>query len=255
MKLELFNDETVKLWKRMSSDTTTISLNIELELYKKLLNFFQVGDYYYFIFNIINLEFDFVSPHVETMLGYDRAEVNVHLFMDCIHPDDRPWFLAFENKTAEFLSQLPIDKLTKYKARHDFRCRKSNGSYIRVLHQVAVVEHDEFGGIIRTLGVHTDITHLKKEGKPVLSYIGMDGEPSYLDIDVKKSLIESKEALSKREKQVLSLLIEGKLSKEIAEELNISKQTVDTHRKNMLHKNKLTNTGELVGKAIRNGWL
>jgi len=54
---------------------------------------------------------------------------------------------------------------------------------------------------------------------------------------------------------VLTLLIEGKLSKEISRILKISKQTVDTHRKNMLHKKHLNNTGELVGKAIRYGWV
>jgi DNA-binding CsgD family transcriptional regulator len=54
---------------------------------------------------------------------------------------------------------------------------------------------------------------------------------------------------------VLLLLIEGKLSKEISQVLNITKQTVDTHRKNMLHKKQLNNTGELVGKAIRYGWV
>ena len=45
------------------------------------------------------------------------------------------------------------------------------------------------------------------------------------------------------------------MSKEISCILNISKQTVDTHRKNMLHKNNLSNTGELIGKAIRYGWI
>jgi DNA-binding CsgD family transcriptional regulator len=54
---------------------------------------------------------------------------------------------------------------------------------------------------------------------------------------------------------VLKLLIEGKLSKEISSILKISKQTVDTHRKNMLHKKNLSNTGELIGKAIRYGWI
>ena len=49
--------------------------------------------------------------------------------------------------------------------------------------------------------------------------------------------------------------MEGKLSKEISDILNISKQTVDTHRKNMVHKKHLNNTGELIGKAIRNGWI
>ena len=117
------------------------------------------------------------------------------------------------------------------------------------------MQHDERGGIIRTLGVHTDITQLKAEGKPVMSLIGMDGEPSYLNIDVKTAFIESKETLTKREKEVLRLMVEGKLSKQIGGILNISKQTVDTHRKNMLRKNSLSNTGELIGKAIKQGWL
>jgi len=255
MKLELFNDKTAKLWKKMSSGADPGRLHIELELYKKLLNFFQVGDYYYFIFNIKNVAFDLVSPQIETMLGYAPSEFNVSMYMDSIHPEDRPWFLTFETRTAEFLSQLPVEKLMKYKVRYDFRFKKKDGDYIRVLHQVAVVEHDETGGIIRTLGVNTDITHLKKEGKPVLSYIGMDGESSYLDINIKNMLFKSDEVLTRREKEILLLLTEGKLSKEISEALNISKQTVDTHRKNMLSKNKVTNTGELIGKAVKEGWI
>ncbi len=88
-----------------------------------------------------------------------------------------------------------------------------------------------------------------------MSYIGLDGEPSYLDVDVKNPIAESPKILSKREKEILILLIEGKLSKEIGDILNISKQTVDTHRKNMLRRNGLSNTGELIGKAIRMGWV
>jgi len=68
-------------------------------------------------------------------------------------------------------------------------------------------------------------------------------------------LFKSDEVLTRREKEILLLLTEGKLSKEISEALNISKQTVDTHRKNMLSKNKVTNTGELIGKAVKEGWI
>ena len=45
------------------------------------------------------------------------------------------------------------------------------------------------------------------------------------------------------------------LKQDFAVPFNISKQTVDTHRKNMVHKKHLNNTGELIGKAIRNGWI
>lgn len=118
-----------------------------------------------------------------------------------------------------------------------------------------MLEHDENGRFLRTLSIHTDITYLKQEGKPVLSFIGMDGEPSYRDVASKNTFTESKEELTRRKKEVLTLLIEGKFSKEISSILRISKQTVDTHRKNMLHKKNLSNTGELISKAIRYGWL
>jgi PAS domain-containing protein len=177
MNLQKFNNETFKVWRQISSEVEGESLKLELELYKKLLNFFQVGDYYYFIFNIANIEFDLVSPEIEKVLGYPASEVTIEFFMDRIHPDDRPYFLNFEMRTVEFLSGLPIDKLMKYKVRYDFRLKKKNGEYFRVLHQVAVMEHDSAGRLIRTLGTHTDITHLKPTGTPVMSYIGMDGEP------------------------------------------------------------------------------
>jgi DNA-binding CsgD family transcriptional regulator len=255
MKLELFNTEANNIWKKASGTTTPEQLRFELDLYKKLLSFFQVGDYYYMIFNISILDLEFTSKEIETVLGYHPSEFNMLTVIEKAHPDDRPYFLNFENKATEFFATLPIEKFMKYKIRYDYRIKKKNGEYIRILQQSTVIEHDENGGIIRTLVVHTDITHLKAEGKPVFSIIGLDGEPSYINIDVEKVFSVSKEFLSKREKQVLSLLIEGKLSKEIGDILHISKQTVDKHRKNMVAKNGLKNTAGLISTAIRRGWL
>ncbi len=143
----------------------------------------------------------------------------------------------------------------KYKIRSDYRFRKSDGSYVRLLQQGLVLEHDEKGGILRTLIIHTDITGIKDSGKPVLCFIGLEGEPSYINVDVKKIFTVSKDILTNREKDVLRLLVEGKLSKEISDILKITKQTVDQHRKNMLRKNGLNNTRELVVKAIKQGWI
>jgi len=255
IKPEFATAEANKIWGRAISESTPGELRLELDLYKKLLNFFQAGDYYYYIFNIRNYQIEFISKEVEVVLGYPQSEVTVQFLMDRMHPDDRPWFLNFENKAIEFLIQLPVEKLMKYKRRYDFRLKKNSGEYIRILHQTMVIEHDENGGLLRILGLHTDITHLKPEGKPVFSIIGMDGEPSYINIDVEKVFAVSNEILTPREKQVLTLMIEGKLSKQIANTLNISKETVDRHRKNMLNKTSLNNTGELIAKAIRQGWI
>ena len=155
----------------------------------------------------------------------------------------------------DFFSQLPIEKIKKYKVSYDIRFQKRNGEYARVLYQGVLLEHDAAGKFLRTLSVHTDITHLKEEGKPVLSFIGLDGEPSYRDVISNNVFVEMHQHFTGREKQVLKLLIEGKLSKEIGTLLRISKQTVDTHRKNMLHKKHLNKTTELVSKAIRHGWV
>ncbi|PLX01990.1 MAG: hypothetical protein C0595_12475 [Marinilabiliales bacterium] len=56
--------------------------------------------------------------------------------------------------------------------------------------------------------------------------------------------------LSRRELQILELIVEGKTSKEIGEELFISKVTVDTHRRNILEKTKAKSTADLIATIL-----
>lgn len=255
MKQEPFDFAFNRMFKWFGSDSLPSQLQIELDLYKKLLNFFLVGDSYYFVINHHNLMIEYISNEVEDVIGYLPSEFSIPFMNAKIHPDDRSFFLAIGNSVVDFFSHLPMDKLLKYKVRYDIRFRKKDGNYARILYQGILLEHDANGRFLRTLNMHSDITYLKQEGKPVLSFLGIDGEPSFLDVVSDKAFVESKEEFTKREKQVLKLLIEGKPSKEISGLLKISKQTVDTHRKNMLHKKHLSNTGELIGKAIRGGWI
>ena len=57
------------------------------------------------------------------------------------------------------------------------------------------------------------------------------------------------EIFSQREREVLTLLSQGKSSKEIAENLFITERTVESHRKNMIEKGKVKNTVELIAYA------
>jgi DNA-binding CsgD family transcriptional regulator len=255
MNREPFNLEFNKILKGLTNKSAPGMLKLEQDFYKKLLNFFLFGDSYYFIINHQSFSLEFVSKEVEEVLGYHPYEFNIQLMNGKIHPEDRSWFLSFGNCVLDFFSKLSLDKLMKYKVRYDIRFRKLNGDYARMLYQGTLLEHDENGRFLRTLSVLTDITYLKQEGIPALSFIGMDGEPSYHNVALNNIYFKNKDVLTSREKQVLKLLMEGKLSKEISNILNISKQTVDTHRKNMLHKKNLNNTGELIGKAIRYGWI
>ena len=58
--------------------------------------------------------------------------------------------------------------------------------------------------------------------------------------------------LTHREREVVQLIAEGKINKQIADTLDISVKTVETHRASALHKLKLKTTADLVRYAIRN---
>jgi two-component system, NarL family, response regulator NreC len=59
--------------------------------------------------------------------------------------------------------------------------------------------------------------------------------------------------LTSREREVVTLLAEGKSNKEVAEALGISVRTAETHRANVLRKAGVTSLAGLVRYAIRNG--
>lgn len=61
--------------------------------------------------------------------------------------------------------------------------------------------------------------------------------------------------LSDRELDVLKLLVNGCNAKQIAEQLSISKNTVDTHRRHILDKLGCNSMAELTRYAIREGYL
>lgn len=59
--------------------------------------------------------------------------------------------------------------------------------------------------------------------------------------------------LSPREREVLQLLAEGKSTKQIAETLNVSVKTIETHRKQIMDKLNMRSIAELTKYAIREG--
>lgn len=61
-----------------------------------------------------------------------------------------------------------------------------------MLQQVITIEKDDKGAIVKTMGIHSDITDLKNEGLPVLSFL------------------KPEERFTPREKEILNKLIQGK---------------------------------------------
>jgi two-component system, NarL family, response regulator NreC len=66
-------------------------------------------------------------------------------------------------------------------------------------------------------------------------------------------VIDRYETLSAREREIFQLIAEARTNKEVAELLEISPATVETHRARILQKLDIHNTAELVLYAVRRG--
>lgn len=102
-----------------------------------------------------------------------------------------------------------------------------------------------------------DAILMKLSGKSVLTdtisavlsgkrEIGKD-VPPFFDITYTQNQ-ESLPILTKREQQVLNLLSNGLIRKEVAEKLNVSIDTVDSHCKNMFKKYDVNSLQQLINK-------
>ena len=69
----------------------------------------------------------------------------------------------------------------------------------------------------------------------------------------RKGIEDSYELLTTREREILQLLAEGKSNKEVANMLNLSLYTVETHRTHILQKLNLHTVPELILYAVRKG--
>ena len=68
-----------------------------------------------------------------------------------------------------------------------------------------------------------------------------------------KDIEDSYDLLTLRERELLQLIAEGKSNKEVANMLNLSLYTVETHRSNILNKLNLHSVPELILYAVRKG--
>ena len=86
------------------------------------------------------------------------------------------------------------------------------------------------------------------------NYFNKNISDTILKSIINKSKQENLEqnTLTKREKEVIKLVVEGLTNKEIADKLFISIRTVDSHKNNIMQKLNLKSSVELVKYAIKN---
>ena len=92
------------------------------------------------------------------------------------------------------------------------------------------------------------------EGKPFFSPAIADTLlEDYMRQLQQRGLQDSYDLLTEREKEILQLLAEGKSNKDVAGILNVSTNTVETHRTRIMQKLDLHSTADIVLYAVRKG--
>ncbi len=102
---------------------------------------------------------------------------------------------------------------------------------------------DELIEAIKT--VHKGATYLNKETNDILL-------KSLMNNGSEKTFIPS---LTRREKEVLELIVKEHTTAEISEQLHISQNTVETHRRHLIQKFNVRNSVGLVKEAMLKGFV
>ena len=132
----------------------------------------------------------------------------------------------------------------------DYRTIGRDGNYVRVIEQHKLLELDKFGNAwlsmsILDLSPDQDLTSLCR----YRLVNTLTGELYHFP----SSELIAEQKLSLREKEILQLLAKGLISKQIADKLFISVNTVNTHRQRIIEKLDVSNTAEAVQYAGRLG--
>ena len=144
------------------------------------------------------------------------------------------------NKTNKVFSVSPI--------------KNGNNVYVNIIQNTTPLEFDVNDKQIIGLAHYTVLDakiKLQVSATAKLLNESNEYETKYFNNFSQKLLSDG---ISNRERDVVRLLVLSNSSKEIAEKLNISVNTVDTHRRNILKKLNIKSTGELIGMMKTNNY-
>ena len=210
------------------------------------------------IFDLYKKDHIFLSRGFETQLGWNINDVETegHQYIDSrVHPDDLIHLLEsgiYYLKLAFF--EVPKNEWKSYKVISDYRVRNSDNVYVRVIEQHVCLEFDKHGNVWLDLSI-MDLNPNQDVSAPFRSRLMNFKTGELFAYQPQNPSIEDQPQLSIREKEVLKLVARGFASKQIADQLFISVNTVNTHRQRIIEKLNVSNTAEAIHYASEVGWL
>ncbi|HEX7414783.1 MAG TPA: LuxR C-terminal-related transcriptional regulator [Bacteroidia bacterium] len=209
-----------------------------------------------YILNYETQQYLFVSKSYQSITGYtdkEYIEKGRAFFLARMHPDDLKIHSgAAFTKFIEFIKQLPPKEIKKYRFSLNYRIKRKDGVYIKVLQQYIILEVNDKGYPLLSLGLVTDVTAHKVDNKMIFSASKYDKKKGF-EVISSETYPKVFLSISKREHEVVKYMLQGLSSKMIADKLSLSPYTIIAHRRNILEKTNCKNTAELSSYAMLNG--
>ncbi|RQO30027.1 helix-turn-helix transcriptional regulator [Taibaiella sp. KBW10] len=213
----------------------------------------STGPFYCYIIDFYDMSLSHISASLYEMHGFYPEQTSFNAILEAIHPDDIDFVIKAEDYAANFyLHQVGWEKMLQYKSSYNFRIRLQNDQYVLINHQSLMLTLDDKKGYGKSLNIHTRIDHLSSTPNYKISFIGLNEEPSYMDLNI-EAYADRPVSFSKREIDIIKNIAEGLSSMEIAQKLFIAESTVKKHRKNILDKADCSNTAQLVKTCALQG--
>lgn len=171
-----------------------------------------------------------VSNYVEENSIWEKAILNL-----MTEKQREEKYLA-ELRFFNFLRHVPRHARPDYYLVSKLRMKAATGDTIDVIHRMYYIYADDSETVTHALCLY---------GRPSFDFIGKNRiVNSFTGISEELTASGDSSILSRREKQVLTLIDSGKRSYEIADILSISKNTVNRHRQQILAKLQVKNSME-----------
>lgn len=171
-----------------------------------------------------------VSNYVEENSIWEKAILNL-----MTEKQREEKYLA-ELRFFNFLRHVPRHVRPDYYLVSKLRMKAATGDTIDVIHRMYYIYADDSETVTHALCLY---------GRPTFDFIGKNRiVNSFTGVSEELTASGDSSILSRREKQVLTLIDSGKRSYEIADILSISKNTVSRHRQQILAKLQVKNSME-----------
>lgn len=251
------NTRTIKeAYKEIFKSHDNPSLEKHIEKIIELDAFMPYNSTFFCITNTQNLAFEYISKNLTACLGMDREELKtkgMKYLWSKMHPDDLEVWLEALNELMNFtLNEIPVSERNKMSYTWNYRLKNSKDEYVNVIQNTTPLEFDNKNKPIIGLAHYTVLSnHVEMQVCASAKILNDNNEYEtvYFNNFSQKLLSDG---ISNRERDIIRLLVLNYSSKEIAKRLNITANTVDTHRRNILKKLKVSSTGEIIGMLKNN---